>query len=88
MTDSETEKTVQALRAFHGSRDAALAQLKRDEIARGMRLLAAIGPAAEPLTDEQLGMLVLDNEDDYYGSGAVDVLVAEVKRLRLLARPA
>jgi hypothetical protein len=88
MTDSKTKKTIAALKAFQGSREEAIRMQAREELARGLAMLEAIRPADIPLTDQVLAEMLAENDRDYYGSGFVGYLVAEIKRLRLLARPA
>ena len=84
----QTRKTVAALimggyaggvqSLVNGVPAAQAAERKRE--ARAM--LAALAPAAGPLADDELAEMLLDNELDYYGSGAVEPLIAEIKRLR------
>lgn len=72
------QSLVNGVPAAQAARDVQAAERKRE--ARAM--LAALVPAAGPLTDDELAELLLDNELDYYGSGAVEPLIAEIKRLR------
>jgi hypothetical protein len=55
------------------------------EHAKAVAMLASLEPLATPLTDDDLAEMLYGNDQDYYGCGAVETLMAEIKRLKGLA---
>jgi hypothetical protein len=57
-------------------------QREAEHEVKRLAMLADLEPLEEPIPDVALAKMLDDNEQDYYGTDMVPLLIAEIKRLR------